>query len=82
MIFVIYRFVFILDYEFKYDVFICYSYKDVDWVKEFFVEFEKRGFICCIDFKDFVIGVIIVDNIFEVICYSRKIIVVFILDFV
>lgn len=65
-----------IDYEPKYDVFICYSYKDVDWVKELSAELEKRGFICCIDFKDFVIGATIVDNISEAICYSRKTIAV------
>lgn len=65
-----------IDYEPKYDVFICYSYKDVDWVKELSAELEKRGFICCIDFKDFVIGAPIVENISDAICYSRKTIAV------
>ena len=67
---------FISDYEPRYDVFICYSYKDVAWVKELFAELEKRGFTCCIDFKDFVPGAPIVENISEAICYSRKTIAV------
>ena len=79
---VTHRFVFISDYEPKYDVFICYSYKDVEWVKELSAELEKRGFICCIDFKDFVIGATIVENISEAICYSRKTIAVLTPDFV
>ena len=66
------RFAFISDYEPRYDVFICYSYKDVEWVKELSAELEKRGFICCIDFKDFAVGAPIVENITEAICYSRK----------
>jgi len=65
-----------IDYEPKWDVFICYSYKDVVWVKELFAELEKRGFICCIDFKDFIPGVPIVENISQAICYSRKTIAV------
>jgi len=71
-----------VDYEAKYDVFICYSSKDISWVKELLAELEKRRFACCIDFKDFVPGAAIVENISQAIYYSRKTIAVLTPDFV
>ncbi|XP_066016338.1 uncharacterized protein [Pocillopora verrucosa] len=71
-----------IDYEPRHDVFICYCYKDVGWVKELHAELEKRGFECCIDFKTFAIGVPIVQNITEAICYSKKTIAVLSPDFI
>ena len=73
---------FVSDYEPRHDVFICYCYKDVGWVKELHAELEKRGFECCIDFKTFAIGVPIVQNITEAICYSKKTIAVLSPDFI
>lgn len=70
------------DFEAKYDVFICYSYKDVEWVKELLAELEERSFVCCIDFRDFVPGAAIVENISEAIYYSAKTIAVLSPDFV
>ncbi|XP_068751430.1 uncharacterized protein [Montipora capricornis] len=71
-----------VDYEAIYDVFICYSNKDATWVKELLAELEKRHFTCCIDFRDFVPGAAIVDNISQAIYYSRKTIAVLSPDFV
>ncbi|XP_068698358.1 uncharacterized protein [Montipora foliosa] len=71
-----------VDYEARYDVFICYSNKDATWVKELLAELEKRHFACCIDFRDFVPGAAIVDNISQAIYYSRKTIAVLSPDFV
>lgn len=71
-----------VDYEARYDVFICYSNKDATWVKELLAELEKRHFTCCIDFRDFVPGAAIVDNISQAIYYSRKTIAVLSPDFV
>lgn len=64
------------DYDARYDVFICYSYKDIGWVKELVAELEKLHFVCCIDFRDFVPGAAIVENISEAIYYSAKTIAV------
>ncbi|XP_029188290.2 uncharacterized protein LOC114955591 isoform X2 [Acropora millepora] len=70
------------DYEARYDVFICYSYKDIEWVKELLAELEKLHFVCCIDFRDFVPGAAIVENISEAIYCSAKTIAVLSPDFV
>ena len=75
-------FAFFSDYEAKHDVFICYCYKDIDWVKELHAQLESQGFKCCIDYKSFAIGIPIVQNIAEAICYSRKTIAVLSPDFV
>lgn len=64
------------DYDARYDVFICYSNKDIGWVKELVAELEKLHFVCCIDFRDFVPGAAIVENISEAIYYSAKTIAV------
>ncbi|XP_074628262.1 uncharacterized protein LOC141886124 isoform X1 [Acropora palmata] len=64
------------DYDARYDVFICYSYKDIGWVKELVAELEKLHFVCCIDYRDFVPGAAIVENISEAIYYSAKTIAV------
>ncbi|XP_068698360.1 uncharacterized protein [Montipora foliosa] len=69
-------------HEARYDVFICYSNKDATWVKELLAELEKRHFTCCIDFRDFVPGAAIVDNISQAIYYSRKTIAILSPDFV
>ena len=63
-------------------MFICYCYKDVDWAKELLAELEKRGFKCCIDFKNFTVGETIVQNIAEAICFSKKTIAVLSPDFI
>ena len=65
-----------------YDVFICYSNKDVTWVKGLLEELEKRGFVCCVDFKDFIPGAAIVENISQAIYCSRKTVAVLTPDFV
>ena len=45
-------------------------------------ELENRHFACCVDFKDFVPGAAIVENISQAIYYSRKTIAVLTPDFV
>ena len=43
--------------EYKYDVFISYSYKDEDWVvNSLLPAIEDTGLKACIDFRDFVPG--------------------------
>ncbi|XP_068687986.1 uncharacterized protein [Montipora foliosa] len=64
------------DYEARYDVFISYSSKDVTWVKRLLAELEKRRFTCCVDFRDFVRGTAVAENIYQAIYYSRKTIAV------
>ena len=70
------------EYEIHHDVFICYSSKDTSWVKELLEELERRNFSCCIDFRNFVPGAAIVQNITEAIYHSRKTIAVLSPDFV
>lgn len=71
-----------IDCKAMYDVFICYSNKDVTWVKGLLEELEKRGFVCCVDFKDFIPGAAIVENISQAIYCSRKTVAVLTPDFV
>ena len=65
-----------------YDVFICYSSKDSHWARELLEELERRGFRCCVDFRDFLPGAAIVENIADAIYGSRKTIAVLSPDFI
>jgi hypothetical protein len=43
------------DKEFKYDVFISYSHKDQEWVRNILLPtLEKQGLKVCIDYRDFI----------------------------
>ncbi len=43
--------------EFKYDVFISYSHKDEEWVRNVLLPtLEKQGLKVCIDYRDFIAG--------------------------
>lgn len=43
--------------EFKYDVFVSYSHKDEEWVRNVLLPtLEKQGLKVCIDFRDFIAG--------------------------
>ena len=77
-----FRFVFLSGYEAKYDLFICYSNKDVSWVEELLTKLEERGFLCCIDYRDFTPGAPIMENIAEAIFNSRKTMAVLSPDFI
>jgi hypothetical protein len=45
------------DTEFKYDVFISYSHKDEEWVRNVLLPtLEKQGLKVCIDYRDFIAG--------------------------
>ena len=70
------------DRKYKYDVFICYSPKDISWVKKVLAELEKRSFSCWIDSRDFDAGVSSKENISKAIECSRKMVVVLSPDFV
>ena len=70
------------DRKYEYDVFICYSPKDISWVKKLFAKLEKRGFSCWIDFRNFDAGVSSRENIYKAITCSRKMVVVLSPDFV
>lgn len=66
----------------QYDVFISYSSEDLGWVKdELFTYLEDRKYTVCIDFKDFVPGMPVCENIIESIYKSRKTIVVWSANF-
>jgi hypothetical protein len=42
------------DKEFKYDVFISYSHKDEEWVRNILLPtLEKQGLKVCVDYRDF-----------------------------
>ena len=43
--------------DFKYDVFISYSHKDEEWVRNVLLPtLEKQGLKVCIDYRDFIAG--------------------------
>jgi len=43
--------------EFKYDVFISYSHKDEEWVRNILLPtLEKQGLRVCIDYREFIAG--------------------------
>ncbi|XP_062579626.1 interleukin-1 receptor accessory protein-like 1-B [Saccostrea cucullata] len=63
--------------ELEYDVFISYSSEDEDWVKdELLGNLEKAGYRVYIDFKDFVPGMAIAENVLDAVYKSRKTIIV------
>ncbi|KAK3083134.1 hypothetical protein FSP39_014872 [Pinctada imbricata] len=65
------------EYEIHYDAFVSYSSEDEDWVKgHLFEQLEGQGYRVNIDFKDFVPGMAIAENIMDSIYKSRKTIVV------
>ena len=66
-----------------FDVFICYSSTDRDWVRcTLLQELEARSVKACIDFRDFEVGGFIVQNIADAIYRSRKTIAVLSPDFI
>ncbi|XP_033728378.1 interleukin-18 receptor accessory protein-like [Pecten maximus] len=63
-------------YQLEYDVFISYSSEDEEWVKsKLFTELLNMGYNVNIDFKDFVPGMAIAENVMDSIYKSRKTIV-------
>ena len=66
----------------EFDAFLCYSKHDRDWVKMLLKGLEERKYRCCVDFRDFLVGAFIVDNIYKAINSSRKTIAVLSPDFV
>ncbi|KAJ8306688.1 hypothetical protein KUTeg_015729 [Tegillarca granosa] len=62
--------------ENEFDVFISYSRDDYEWVKTLFLQLKSEGFAVCVDFKDFVPGEEVSENIMNAIYKSRKTIVV------
>ena len=56
---------------------------DREWVKETLLfELEQRGIKACIDFRDFLIGAFVVENITDAIYNSRKTVAVLSPDFI
>ena len=69
--------------EHKYDVFICYSNADKDWVRHTLLpKLKSYELRVCIDFQDFCPGSFIIENIADSISTSRKTIAVLSPDFV
>ncbi|KAK3577183.1 hypothetical protein CHS0354_037522 [Potamilus streckersoni] len=59
-----------------YDVFISYSSEDLEWVKSYlFQELTEKKYHVCIDFKDFVPGMPISENIIDAIYKSKRTII-------
>ena len=57
----------------EYDVFICYSAMDREWVKNTLLcQLESRQIKACIDYRDFLVGAFVVENITDAIYNSRK----------
>ncbi|XP_033107376.1 toll-like receptor 13 [Anneissia japonica] len=71
--------------QIRYDAFISYNSKDVDWVLKSVLptlEGPEFNFRLCVDFRDFVVGEAIADNISNAIKYSRKMLIVVTKNFV
>lgn len=65
------------DTEFTYDVFISYSHKDGDWVRDWLLpRLEDAGLRVCIDFRDFDVSVPSLVNMERAVANSRKTLVV------
>ncbi|KAL3854801.1 hypothetical protein ACJMK2_014050, partial [Sinanodonta woodiana] len=63
-------------YNVVYDVFISYSSEDLEWVKLYlFQELTEQKYHVCIDFKDFVPGIPISENIIDAIYKSKRTII-------
>ena len=63
--------------EKEFDVFICYSENESTWVHELLLcRFNDIGVSCCTHEKDFVPGVPILDNIFNFMAKSRRVLFV------
>ncbi|XP_033122969.1 toll-like receptor 13 [Anneissia japonica] len=63
----------------RYDAFVSYNSKDRDWVLKTalpILEGPEFNFRLCVDFRDFIVGGAITDNISDAIKYSRKMLVV------
>ena len=59
--------------QFEYDVFISYSHRDQDWVREWLLpRLEGAGQTVCVDFRDFEIGVPSLVNMERAVNSSRK----------
>jgi|GEM_PF-2017553 len=59
--------------EYSWDVFISYSHRDGDWVREWLLPaIESAGMHACIDYRDFGIGTPSVINMEQAVEHSRK----------
>ncbi|XP_071944250.1 uncharacterized protein [Antedon mediterranea] len=64
--------------DIRYDVFVCYNSKDIQWVLDVLqpsLEVE-RNFKLCVDYRDFLPGEAIVTNIANAVKFSRKVLLV------
>ena len=63
--------------QFKYDVFVTFSSRDLNWVKKELIPLvEKHKLNYCIQHRDFEIGKPVVDNMAESVYTSRKVLAV------
>ncbi len=59
--------------HFKYDVFISYSSRDADWVRNWLLpRLEQERLRVCIDFRDFTVGATPLNNMIDAVRSSRK----------
>ena len=65
--------------DFKYHAFVIYSYKDILWLKDKLLPFleEKHHLTCCVDYRDFVPGKPLLDNMADSVKNSYKVIALF-----
>lgn len=69
--------------SYDYDIFLSYSHKDADWVRNILLkELEERGFKVAIDFRDIKGGKFTIDAIEEFVEKSKHVIAVFSPDYV
>ncbi|XP_071944247.1 toll-like receptor 2 type-1 [Antedon mediterranea] len=64
--------------DIRYDVFICYNSKDIQWVLDVLQPTleKQRNFKLCVDYRDFLPGEAIAMNIANAVKFSRKVLLV------
>ena len=60
--------------KFEYDAFVIYSSYDSDWVIKTLIPIleRKHSFKCCVQYRDFVVGVPFRENMVNSVYKSRK----------
>ncbi|XP_071965252.1 toll-like receptor 2 [Antedon mediterranea] len=64
--------------DIRYDAFVSYNSKDKDWVLKVLQPSleDQRNFKLCVDYRDFIPGEAVVNNISNAVKYSRKVLMV------
>jgi hypothetical protein len=69
--------------NYKYDLFISYSHRDIDWVKNKLIpELEAHNFLICIDFIQFRTGSFGITEMERAVVESKRVLLVLTEDYV